>query len=85
MEIPTKNLDDRLDNLADTLLGDVSQPATRIKTVLDAREVIKDQALEIIELQAVIVRLRSEVVEQADELSRENAIIIKLENDLLTN
>jgi hypothetical protein len=58
MEIPTKNLDDRLDKLADTLLGDVSQPATRIKTVLDAREVIKDQALEIQELQAVIVRLR---------------------------
>jgi hypothetical protein len=58
MEIPTDKIDNELDNLADTLLGDVSQPATRIKTVLDAREVIKAQALEIVELQAVIVRLR---------------------------
>ena len=58
MEIPTNKIDNELDNLADTLLGDVSQPAARIKTVLDAREVIKAQALEIQELQAVIVRLR---------------------------
>ena len=62
MEIPTDKIDNELDNLADTLLGDVSQPATRIKTVLDAREVIKAQALEIVELQAVIVRLREERV-----------------------
>ena len=61
MEIPTKNLDDRLDKLADTLLGDVSQPASRIKTVLDAREVINAQALEIQELQAVVVRLRENI------------------------
>ena len=59
MEIPTNEIIEQLDNLADTLLGDISQPATRIKTVLDAREVIKAQALEIEELQAVIVRLRA--------------------------
>ena len=66
MEIPTDKIDNELDNLADTLLGDVSQPATRIKTVLDAREVIKAQALEIRELQAVIVRMR----EASDALNR---------------
>ena len=58
MEIPTKNLDERLDKLAERL--SVSQHPSRIKTVLDAREVIKAQALEIRELQAVIVRLREE-------------------------
>jgi hypothetical protein len=70
MEIPTKNLDDRLDKLADTLLGDVSQPATRIKTVLDAREVIKAQALEIVELQAAVVRLRDESQMLTNELNK---------------
>ena len=70
MEIPTKNLDDRLDKLADTLLGDVSQPATRIKTVLDAREVIKAQALEIVELQAAVVRLREESQMLTNELNK---------------
>ena len=59
MEIPTDKIDNELDNLADTLLGDVSQPAKRIKVVLDAMEVIKAQALEIEELQAVIVRIRT--------------------------
>ena len=58
MEIPTKDSIDGLDKLADTLLSDISQPAVRIKIVLDAMEVIKAQALEIEELQAVIVRLR---------------------------
>ena len=58
MEIPTNEIIEQLDRLADTLLGDVSQPAVRIKVVLDAMEVIKAQALEIVELQAVVVRLR---------------------------
>ena len=58
MEIPTKDITEQLDRLADTLLGDVSQPAVRIKTVLDAMDIIKAQALEIQELQGVIVRLR---------------------------
>jgi len=58
MEIPTNKINNELDKLADTLTGDESQPASRIKTVLDAMEVIKAQALEIHELQAVIVRLR---------------------------
>jgi hypothetical protein len=59
MEIPTNKINNELDNLADTLIGDKSQPASRIKTVLDAMEVIKAQALEIHELQAVIVRIRT--------------------------
>jgi len=59
MEIPTDKINNELDNLADTLLGDVSQPAVRIKVVLDAIDVIKAQALEIEELQAVIVRIRT--------------------------
>ena len=59
MEIPTNEIIEQLDRLADTLLGDISQPATRIKTVLDAMDVIKAQALEIQELQAVIVRIRT--------------------------
>ena len=58
MEIPTNEIIEQLDRLADTLLADKSQPAKRIKVVLDAMEVIKAQALEIVELQAVIVRLR---------------------------
>jgi len=58
MEIPTDKINNELDNLADTLLADESQPAKRIKVVLDAMEVIKAQALEIRELQAVIVRMR---------------------------
>ena len=61
MEIPTDKIDNELDNLADTLLGDVSQPAKRIKVVLDAMEVIKAQALEIVELQAVVVRIRDNI------------------------
>jgi hypothetical protein len=60
MEIPTNEINNELDKLADTLIGDKSQPASRIKTVLDAMEVIKAQALEIRELQAVIVRLRED-------------------------
>jgi hypothetical protein len=83
MEIPTKNLDERLDNLAERL--SVSQHPSRIKTILDAREVIKAQALEIVELQAVIVRQRDEIGAMGEELDSENAIIIKLENNLLTN
>ena len=62
MEIPTNKINNELDNLADTLIADESQPAKRIKVVLDAMEVIKAQALEIVELQAVIVRLREERV-----------------------
>ena len=62
MDIPTNKINNELDNLADTLLADESQPAKRIKVVLDAMEVIKAQALEIVELQAVIVRLREERV-----------------------
>ena len=62
MEIPTNKINNELDNLADTLIADESQPAKRIKVVLDAMEVIKAQALEIRELQAVIVRLREERV-----------------------
>jgi len=58
MEIPTNKINNELDNLADTLIADESQPASRIKTVIDAMDVIKAQALEIEELQAVIVRLR---------------------------
>ena len=61
MEIPTKDIIEQLDRLADTLLGDVSQPAVRIKVVLDAMEVIKAQSKEIEELQLVIVRLRDEM------------------------
>ena len=61
MEIPTIKINNELDNLADTLIADESQPAKRIKVVLDAMEVIKAQALEIRELQAVIVRLRDEL------------------------
>ena len=60
MEIPTNEINNELDNLADTLIADESQPAKRIKVVLDAMEVIKAQALEIQELQAVIVRLRDD-------------------------
>ena len=60
MEIPTNEINNELDNLADILIGDESQPAKRIKVVLDAMEVIKAQALEIVELQAVVVRLRDE-------------------------
>ena len=59
MEIPTDKINNELDNLADTLIADRSQPAKRIKVVLDAMEVIKAQALEIVELQAVIVRIRT--------------------------
>ena len=59
MEIPTDKINNELDNLADTLIADESQPAKRIKVVLDAMEVIKAQALEIQELQAVIVRIRT--------------------------
>ena len=62
MEIPTNKINNELDNLADTLIADRSQPAKRSKVVLDAMEVIKAQALEIVELQAVIVRLREERV-----------------------
>ena len=62
MEIPTNEINNELDNLADILIADESQPAKRIKVVLDAMEVIKAQALEIVELQAVIVRLREERV-----------------------
>ena len=58
MEIPTDKINNELDNLADTLIADKSQPAKRIKVVLDAMEVIKAQALEIQELQAVVVRIR---------------------------
>ena len=61
MEIPTNEIIEQLDRLADTLLGDVSQPAVRIKVVLDAMEVIKAQALEIVELQAVVVRIRDNI------------------------
>ena len=61
MEIPTNEINNELDNLADTLIADESQPAKRIKVVLDAMEVIKAQALEIQELQSVIVRLRDEM------------------------
>ena len=60
MEIPTDKIIEELDSLADKLLADESQPAKRIKVVLDAMEVIKAQALEIVELQAVVVRLRDE-------------------------
>ena len=60
MEIPTNKINNELENLTDTLIADESQPASRIKTVLDAMDVIKAQALEIRELQAVIVRLRDE-------------------------
>ena len=59
MEIPTNEINNELDNLADTLIADVDQPAKRIKVVLDAMEVIKAQALEIEELQGVIVRIRT--------------------------
>jgi len=65
MEIPTNEINNELDNLADILIGDESQPAKRIKVVLDAMEVIKAQALEIHELQAVIVRLRDEMNRRA--------------------
>jgi len=58
MEIPTNEINNELDNLADTLIADESQPAKRIKVVLDAMDIIKAQALEIRELQAVVVRLR---------------------------
>lgn len=60
MEIPTEDSIDGLDNLASKLFADADMPMARIKVVLDAREVIKAQALEIQELQAVIVRLRDE-------------------------
>ena len=69
MEIPTKDITEQLDRLADTLLGDVSQPAARIKTVLDAMDVIKAQALEIRELQTVIVRLRHHGVVKLEKTS----------------
>ena len=65
MEIPTNEINNELDNLADILIGDESQPAKRIKVVLDAMEVIKAQAIEIHELQAVIVRLRDEMNRRA--------------------
>ena len=61
MEIPTNKINNELDNLADILIADESQPAKRIKVVLDAMEVIKAQALEIVELQAVVVRLRENI------------------------
>ena len=60
MEIPTNKINDELDNLADILIADESQPASRIKTVIDAMDVIKSQALEILHLQLVVVRLREE-------------------------
>ena len=59
MEIPTNEINNELDNLADTLIADESQPAKRIKVVLDAMDVIKAQAVEIQELQGVIVRMRT--------------------------
>ena len=70
MEIPTNKINNELDNLADTLIADESQPAKRIKVVLDAREVIKAQALEIEELQAVIVRLRDDSQVLTNELNK---------------
>jgi hypothetical protein len=42
-------------------------------------KIIKAQALEIRELQAVIVRLRDEIGAMGEELDSENAKIIKLE------
>jgi hypothetical protein len=42
-------------------------------------KIIKIQALEIRELQAVIVRLRDEIGAMGEELDSENAKIIKLE------
>jgi hypothetical protein len=60
MEIPTKEIIEGLDKLSSTLLGDPEQPVARIKTVLDAINVIKMQRQEIKELQLVIVRLRDE-------------------------
>ena len=48
-------------------------------------KIIKAQALEIKELQLVIVRLRDEIGAMGEELDSENAIIIKLENNLLTS
>ena len=62
MEIPTNKINDELDNLADILIADESQPASRIKTVIDAMDVIKSQAREIRELQTVIVRLRDSLL-----------------------
>jgi len=65
MEIMTNEINNELDNLVDTLIADESQPASRIKTVIDAMDVIKAQSLEIRELQLVIVRLRDELLAMA--------------------
>ena len=74
MEIPTNKINNELDNLADILIADESQPASRIKTVIDAMDVIKSQALEILHLQLVIVRLREESQMLAHTLATEKAL-----------
>ena len=77
MEIPTKEIIEKL-------MG-ISQVTVMEESALEAIKVIEAQALEIKELQLVIVRLRDEIGAMGEELDSENAIIIKLENNLLTN
>jgi hypothetical protein len=55
MEIPTKDIIEGLDKLATKIIAN-REP---VLAVLDAMDLIKAQALEIRELQAVIVRLRN--------------------------
>ena len=57
-KVLTKEIAEQLDNLASKLLADGDMPMARIKVVLDAMDVIKAQAKEIEELQAVIVEVR---------------------------
>jgi hypothetical protein len=72
MEIPT-------DKIIEKLNISLHNGTQGRQTKLDAVQLIKAQALEIQELQAVIVRLRDEVVGMTNELSSENAKIIELE------
>ena len=58
MEIPTKNV---IENLGRLTNNHQHHPLATKAIALDALDTIKDQALEIHELQMVIVRLRAEM------------------------
>ena len=64
MEIPTKDIIAGLENIIpkDIASGQVTEKTIRLK--LDAIQLIKAQAREILDLQATIVRLKAEHLER---------------------
>ena len=72
MEIPTKDIIDRIEN-NEILILDADNPYVAVSNMLYRNriiELIKAQALEIRELQAVIVRLREEGQMLTNELNK---------------